>query len=99
MITKSKVRHGEIKDKPNVIILLYPEHKDLIEKTEPLYASTSEGVSENQLTIEEEINKLTAPFDIIEDDFLALKCEVIIEFTEDSVISDEEIKQENEGTE
>ena len=83
MISKSKVRHGEIKDKPKVTILLYPEIRDLISKTEPIYASSSTGANENQHTIEEEIDKVTAPYDIIEDDFLALQCEVLIEFAED----------------
>ena len=43
MIVESKVKHGEIKGKPKVIILLYPEHRDLDSTTEPLYVSTATG--------------------------------------------------------
>ena len=51
MIKQSKIKHGEITGKPKTIILVYPEHRDLDESTEPLYVSNAPGVGENERTI------------------------------------------------
>ena len=78
MLTTSKI-YLESKDKPLTSIMLFPDYKDIVEDVEPLYTSSEAGASaEGQLTIEEEINRIQRPYDIIEDDFLPLLCEVVI---------------------
>ena len=49
---QAQLKQDEIKGNPMVIILIYPEHRDLDNKTEPIYVSTATGAGEGELTIE-----------------------------------------------
>ena len=85
MILTSNVKAGA--GEPNVRVLLYPDYT-ISQKA--LY--DSDEVTFAQPTIAEELEELGDLDDLIEDDFLELQCEVVIEFEEEEAAFEEEIK-------
>ena len=67
-------------------VLLHPPHKDFVKDVEPLFDSEAKHTNETcKPTIGEIIEVLSAIDDnLIEDDFLELPCEVLIEFDEEN---------------